>query len=299
MHAPLFDALPEEDEVTAQHSPDPDLLKRSAIRSNLPPSNSQAPAARAPQGPSRQAGAAQQRAPAQRAPAQRALGQTSDKALTHLQSTGETQGPSDTTSEPESGVARLPSFADSSPRPFALLAEAGSPANQTSQLHRNPQGSRPALPNRAPLSPRNPPGRPRPPTGNSSAGDSVAGRASRPTPRRPVAQPPFAAPHAAASPPIPSRAVPPQAEGTPGARIRVLPLESLKRLLERYSDCAGPAARPIILQEIARLHATPEQFPLLLRAELISALAARLDNETTRELFEFDARSILETPRDA
>jgi hypothetical protein len=73
----------------------------------------------------------------------------------------------------------------------------------------------------------------------------------------------------------------------------ILPIARLKLLLERYVECAGPAARPILLAEIARLDATPERFPLRLRARLLLALSSRLDDGTTRALFLEDAQYIL------
>ncbi len=84
---------------------------------------------------------------------------------------------------------------------------------------------------------------------------------------------------------------PPRREAT---KIRLLPLACLRSLLERYTECAGPAARPLMLREIAKLNATPERFPLLLRGELLAALAARLDDHATRQRFIDDARVILE-----
>ena len=70
-------------------------------------------------------------------------------------------------------------------------------------------------------------------------------------------------------------------------------LECLKRLLERYSDCVGPAARPLLLREIEQLGATPQAFPSALRSELAHALASRLDEPIARGAFLQDALFIL------
>jgi hypothetical protein len=78
-----------------------------------------------------------------------------------------------------------------------------------------------------------------------------------------------------------------------GRAIAILPIARLKLLLERYVECAGPAARPILLSEIAKLEATAEHFPLRLRARLLLALASRLDDGQTRSAFIEDAQYIL------
>lgn len=78
------------------------------------------------------------------------------------------------------------------------------------------------------------------------------------------------------------------------AQIKILPIDRLRALLERLTECAGPAARPMVLAEIQALQATPERFPLLLGGQLIASLAARLDDPTTRQSFVSDARRILE-----
>lgn len=80
----------------------------------------------------------------------------------------------------------------------------------------------------------------------------------------------------------------------PSQRAQLLPLETLRALLSRYTEDAGPAARPLMLKAINDLHAAPEQFPLLLRGELVRTLGQRLDNPTTRALFVQDAQRIMD-----
>jgi hypothetical protein len=84
-----------------------------------------------------------------------------------------------------------------------------------------------------------------------------------------------------------------RAPASEGRATAILPIERLKLLLERYVECAGPAARPILLSEIAKLQATPERFPLRLRARLLLALSSRLDDGATRSAFIEDAQYIL------
>jgi hypothetical protein len=88
---------------------------------------------------------------------------------------------------------------------------------------------------------------------------------------------------------LPQRPPPPPSRR---AKLQLLPLQILRTLLERYSEAAGPAARPLMLKAILDLNATPEQFPLLLRGELIRVLSQRLDNPQTRASFIDDANRI-------
>lgn len=79
----------------------------------------------------------------------------------------------------------------------------------------------------------------------------------------------------------------------PKAPVALVRTECLTRLLERYVDCVGPAARPLLLREIGRLGATPQQFPVSLRGQLALALAQRLDEPGARNAFYQDALFIL------
>jgi hypothetical protein len=77
--------------------------------------------------------------------------------------------------------------------------------------------------------------------------------------------------------------------------VCLLGMDVLRALLRRFTDDAGPAARPLMLREIASLGAAPETFPLLLAWQLIAALGQRLDDHATRRRFVEDADQILKT----
>ena len=81
----------------------------------------------------------------------------------------------------------------------------------------------------------------------------------------------------------------------PTPPVRLLGMDTLRALLQRFTDDAGPAARPLLLREIAHLGARPETFPLLSTWQLIAALGQRLDDLDTRRRFIEDADRILKT----
>lgn len=94
---------------------------------------------------------------------------------------------------------------------------------------------------------------------------------------------------------VPSRRrVPEPPPPRPPPTIRTVALENMKMLLDRFTQDAGPAARPILVQELQRLQTTPERFPLLLCGQLLSALGSRLDDSETRARFVADAQRILQ-----
>lgn len=94
------------------------------------------------------------------------------------------------------------------------------------------------------------------------------------------------------SAPPPSLAPPP----LPQQRIEhgYLPVSALRVLLARLTECAGPAARPMMLVEIEALGAQPDAFPRVLAGELLTRLAERLDVTDTRRHFIVDGRQILD-----
>ncbi len=81
----------------------------------------------------------------------------------------------------------------------------------------------------------------------------------------------------------------------PAPPVRLLGMDALRALLRRFTDDAGPAARPLMLREIALLGARPETFPLLMSWQLIAALGQLLDDGATRKRFIEDADQILKT----
>jgi hypothetical protein len=81
----------------------------------------------------------------------------------------------------------------------------------------------------------------------------------------------------------------------PAPPVRLLALDTLRALLRRFTDDAGPAARPLMLREISLLGARPETFPLLLSGQLIAAMGQLLDDDTTRRHFLADAHRILKS----
>jgi hypothetical protein len=89
-----------------------------------------------------------------------------------------------------------------------------------------------------------------------------------------------------------SSAAPP---APPAPPVRLLGMDTLRALLRRFTDDAGPAARPLMLREIALLGARPETFPLLMSWQLIAALGQLLDDGVTRRRFIEDADQILKT----
>lgn len=81
----------------------------------------------------------------------------------------------------------------------------------------------------------------------------------------------------------------------PAPPVRMLGMDTLRALLRRFTDDAGPAARPLLLREVSLLGARPETFPLLLSGQLVAALGQLLDDETTRRRFVADAHRILKS----
>lgn len=126
-----------------------------------------------------------------------------------------------------------------------------------------------------------------PPTGHSSL------PAPRYSMRVPIGTTVYSevAPRTYSAPP-PSLAAPP----LPTQRLEqgCLPVSALRVLLARLTECAGPAARPMMLVEMEALGARPDAFPRVLAGELLTRLAERLDVTDTRRRFIVDGRQILD-----
>ncbi len=75
---------------------------------------------------------------------------------------------------------------------------------------------------------------------------------------------------------------------------RTISLQQLRNLRDEYNNYVGPAARLILLRQIAELGATAEAFPFAYRNQLITALAARLDDPDSCEHFIKAALNIVE-----
>lgn len=80
----------------------------------------------------------------------------------------------------------------------------------------------------------------------------------------------------------------------PPSQRKVLPLHSLRALRDLYASYIGPAARPLLLNAISTLNATPERFPQVLTAQLLNALCACFDDPKAGRAFFEDAVRLLD-----